>query len=450
MKIVRAFPLRASWWRWLVGACCGFAALLPAEHALYAETAPAPWAAPAAPSPSSTAPAPNFPATAVPPSVAPTPAPVPAGTPAAPSVDHSWLKPVYEQVAASIVLIETEYGTGSGFFFKNNRLIATALHVVDDADVIVVQLSDGRRVKARPVAYSRLHDVALLELEAPVAGARVLEPYAGSVDIGERVLVIGHPFSGLEDEVPELRGLLNWSLTQGIVSAVAGSWLQTDAAINPGNSGGPVLNARGQVLGVVSSKLSNAQGISVAARIGRVEELLSKIGQQSPPRHHWRFEGMELGFIAQISRDTIEGISLGGGSRLFKRYPLRLRVGLLAGSVEPHESTVLETHLTRFTGELTMGVAFPLGPVELSPAIGGALFYDHERNASLRIDDATCTTPPCLVDGKLVHSTEGSFHFLPTVQLNLDFSLLRVGYAYEIGLESDLPSQHRLLIAVIF
>jgi S1-C subfamily serine protease len=367
----------------------------------------------------------------------------------APAAEPSWLKAVYAQVAPSVVLIQTEYGTGSGFFFKNNRLIATALHVVDDADVIVVQLNDGRRVAARAVAYSRVHDVALLELEVPVAGARVLEPYAGIVDIGEKVLVIGHPFSGLEDQVPELRGLLNWSLTQGVVSAAAASWLQTDAAINPGNSGGPILNARGQVLGVVSSKLSAAQGISVAARIGRVQELVSKIGQQSPPRHDWRFEGMEIGFIAQISRDTLEGISLGGGSRLFKRYPLRLRLGLLAGSVEPHESTVLESHLTRFTAELAMGVAFPLGPVELSPAIGGALFYDHERDASLQIDGTACAAPPCLVSGRAVRSSEGSFHFLPVVEINLDFHLLRVGYAYEIGLDRALAAQHRLLIAVV-
>ena len=371
--------------------------------------------------------------------------PAPAAT-----ADPSWLKAVYEQVAASVVLIQTEYGAGSGFFFKSERLIATALHVVDDAEIVVVQLNDGRRVAARVVAYSRLHDVALLELEAPVAGARVLEPYTGVVDIGENVLVIGHPFSGLEDQVPELRGLLNWSLTRGIVSAVAGSWLQTDAAINPGNSGGPILNAHGQVLGVVSAKLSDAQGISVAARIGRVQDLVPKIGQQSPPRHNWRFEGMEIGFIAQISRDTLEGISLGGGSRLFKRYPLRLRLGLLAGSVDAREPTVLESHLTRFTAELAMGVAFPLGPVELSPAIGAALFYDHGRNSSLRLDDSACAELPCLVSAKVVRSSAGSVHFLPAVEVNLDFHLLRVGYAYEIGLDHELASQHRLLIAVIF
>ncbi len=387
-------------------------------------------------------------------SVTPPAAPAPPTT-AAPDAhtsgaDPQWLKAVYERVADSVVLIETEYGTGSGFFFRNNRLIATALHVVDDADVIIVEASDGRRVRGRVVAYARKHDVALVELEQPVAGARVLEPYAGVVDIGENVLVIGHPFSGLEEQVSELRGLLNWSLTQGIVSAVTGSWLQTDAAINPGNSGGPVLNARGEVLGVVSAKLSNAQGISVAARIGRVLELESQIGKQPPPRHNWRFEGVEVGFVAQISRDTIEGFSIGGGSRLFKRYPLRLRLGLLAGNVEPHAANVLETHLVRVSGELTMGVALPLGPVELSPALGAALFYDHATNSSLRIDDVTCATPPCLVDGKLVRSGEGSVHLLPAAELTLDFHLLRLGYAFELALAQALESQHRIFVGVTF
>jgi S1-C subfamily serine protease len=397
-----------------------------------------------------------------PPSPATTAAPAPSATPATPpqqpsapaaspsGADRRWLKDVYGRFADSVVLIETEYGTGSGFFFTTNRLIATALHVVDDADTIVVQTSDGRRIAGHVVAYSRKYDVALVELDVAVPGAQPLQAYDGTLDIGENVLVIGHPFSGLEDQVPELRGLLNWSLTQGVVSALTRSWLQTDAAINPGNSGGPILNARGQVLGVVSAKLSNAQGISVAARIGRVEELLPKIGQQPPPRHNWRFEAVELGFVAQISHDTIEGFSLGAGSRLFKRYPLRLRVGLLAGNVQSHDATVLATHLVRVTGELTMGVALPIGPVELSPALGAALFYDHETNSSLRIDAVACSMPPCLVNGKVVRSGEGSVHFLPTAQVSLDFHLLRVGYAYEIALAQSLESQHRLLIAVIF
>jgi S1-C subfamily serine protease len=397
-------------------------------------------------------PAPSVAASSASPGDSPSPA-VPTSAPV-PNTDgpqaHESLKVVYGQVADSIVLIDTEYGTGSGFFFHDSHLVATALHVVDDADHIIVQANDGQRTTGRVVAYSREHDVALVELKTPFQGVRVLEPHRGFIDIGEKVLVVGHPFSGLENQVKELRGLLNWSLTQGVVSAVSASWIQTDAAINPGNSGGPVMDAHGQVLGVVSAKLSDAQGISVAARVERLEALLPKIGTQPPPRHDWAFDGVELGLVVQASHDVIEGFSLGAGARLLKRFPMRLRIELLAGDVEPDAATIVSTHLVRAATELTFGYALPAGPVEFAPYLGGALFYDHERDSSLRIDDLTCAAPPCLVNGKVLRSSQGQFSFLPLAGLSLDFNLLRVSYAYELALKGSVDSQHRVLIAVIF
>ncbi|HKO46820.1 MAG TPA: S1C family serine protease [Polyangiaceae bacterium] len=383
--------------------------------------------------------------------VAPAPA---APSPSVPSPSPSpreWLRIVYEQVADSVVLIETEFGAGSGFFFHDPRLLATALHVVDDAETIVVQTSDGRRQKGQVVAYSRKHDLALVQLEHAVAGARALEPVSGLVDIGQPVLVIGHPFSGLDAQVHELRGLLNWSMTQGVVSAIASSWLQTDAAINPGNSGGPVVNERGQVLGVVSATLSHAQGISVAARVGRLTELLPLLGTQAPPRHRWRFDGTELGFVVQGGGDVIEGVSLGAGMRLLKRFPVRLRLGLLAGSVEPRRTDVVATRLVRGLAELSGGYALSLGAVELSAYLGGALFYDHERDSSLRIDgDGQCATPPCLVQGKVISSSQGLFRLLPMAGASLNFGRLRLDYAYQVAIEQSIESQHRVLVAFTF
>lgn len=384
---------------------------------------------------------------AVPAEVAPSAAPPPLAA----ATSRAWLKAVYEQVVESVVLIETEFGTGSGFFFNSPRLIATALHVVDDADSIVVEMSDGRRQRGRVVAYSRKFDLALVELERAVPGARMLEPAAALVEIGQPVVVIGHPFSGLEYRVHELRGLLNWSMTEGVVSAVAGSWLQTDAAINPGNSGGPVVNEQGQVLGVVSATLSQAQGISVAARVGRLAELLPLIGTQPAPRHSWLFEGMELGFVVHGSSDVIEGVSLGAGMRLLKHFPVRLRLGLLAGSVQPSRADVVATRLVRGVAELTGGYVFSLAAFELSPYLGGAVYYDHERDSSLRIDsDTTCSAPPCLVNGKVVSSGQGHFRFLPMVGLSLDFARLRLDYAYQLAIEQTIDSQHRVLVAFTF
>ena len=364
---------------------------------------------------------------------------------------REWLKAVYEQVTDSVVLIETEFGAGSGFFFYSPKLIATALHVVDDADTIVVQTSDGRRQEGHVVAYSRKHDLALVELEHAALGARPLEPATDLVEIGQPVVVIGHPFSGLEEQVHELRGLLNWSMTQGVVSAVASSWLQTDAAINPGNSGGPIVNERGQVLGVVSATLSHAQGISLGARVSKLAELLPLLGTQPPPRHLWRFEGMELGFVVHGPNDVIEGISLGTGMRLAKRFPIRLRVGVLAGSVQPAAADVVATRLVRGLAEVSGGYALSLGPVELSPYLGGAAYYDHQHDSSLRIDsDGQCTTPPCLVNGKVVSSTHARFRLLPMAGLSLDFGSLRLDYAYQVAIEQSIDSQHRVLVAFTF
>ncbi|MEI9951272.1 MAG: S1C family serine protease [Pseudomonadota bacterium] len=380
-------------------------------------------------------------------------APPPTAPAAPPPPPRQWLKAVYEQIVDSVVLIETEFGTGSGFFFHSPRLIATALHVVDDADTIVVEMSDGRRQTGHVAAYSRKYDLALLELESAVPGARVLEPAVGLLEIGQPVVVIGHPFSGLEYQVHELRGLLNWSLTQGVVSAVAGSWLQTDAAINPGNSGGPVVNERGQLLGVVSATLSQAQGISLAARVGRLAELLPQLGTQPAPRHLWRFDGMELGFVVQGASDVIEGISLGAGMRLLKHFPVRLRLGLLAGGVQPSQADVVATQLVRGVTELSAGYALSLGPVQLSPYLGAALFYDHRRNSALRIDDAAgCSALPCLVNGKVVSSSQARVRFLPMAGVSLDFGQLRLDYAYQLAIEQSIESesQHRVIAAFTF
>jgi hypothetical protein len=353
-------------------------------------------------------------------------------------------------VADSVVLIETELGTGSGFFFYNTRYVATALHVVDDAETIIVSATDGRRWEGLVVAYSKEHDVALVDLGQEVPGAHLLPPYRGDVQVGETVAVIGHPFSGLERSLPRLRGLLNWSLTQGVVGAVAGSWLQTDAAINPGNSGGPVLNQRGEVLGVVSAKLTNASGIGMIARIARVEELIPKVGKQPPPREMVAFDGLELGFALNWADVVIDGFDLGAGVRFVKRYPVVVRLGFLGGDVEPEDPVVIATRLERFSAEITGGYSLPLGDyLELSPHLGMAFFYDRWHDSSLRIDQTfACATPPCFVDGKVVRSTEAEFRVLPLIGATLDIGHLRLSYAYELDLSGSDRSQHRALFAL--
>jgi len=427
----------------------------PAAPRTPPNTAPA--ASASASAPAAPATAPTLPAASVasvppaPDAAAPAPStPAPTANQPAENDERTWLKRVYDQVADSVVLIETERGTGSGFFFYNARYVATALHVVDEAETIIVSATDGRRWQGHLVAYSEEHDTALVDLGQEAQGVRLLAPYHGTVDIGETVAVIGHPFSGLERSLPRLRGLLNWSLTQGVVGAVAGSWLQTDAAINPGNSGGPVLNHRGEVLGVVSAKLTNAQGIGMIARIERVEELIPKIGRQPERRETVAFDGLELGFAMNWADVVIDGFDVGAGMRFVKHYPVWFRLGFLGGDVEPEDPLVIATRLERFSAEIVGGYALPLNDtIELTPNLGLAVFYDRWHDSSLRIDQTiACANPPCFVDGKVVRSSQAELRVLPLIGATLDIGHLRLSYAYELDLSGSDRSQHRALFAL--
>ncbi|MGY8902969.1 MAG: DegQ family serine endoprotease [Burkholderiales bacterium] len=151
-------------------------------------------------------------------------------------------------------------GVGSGFILSNDGLIMTNAHVVDGADEVLVTLTDRREFKAKIIGADRRTDVALVKIEATGLSA-IKVGDVSRLKVGEWVMAIGSPF-GLEN-----------SVTAGIVSAKqrdTGDYLpfiQTDVAINPGNSGGPLINMRGEVVGINSqiySRSGGFQGISFA------------------------------------------------------------------------------------------------------------------------------------------------------------------------------------------
>ncbi|TLM99487.1 trypsin-like serine protease, partial [bacterium] len=151
----------------------------------------------------------------------------------------------------------TQRSLGSGFIISNEGYILTNNHVVANADEIKVRLSDGREFKGQVKGSDEKLDLALIKIDArdhlPVATLGDSD----AIEVGEWVLAIGNPF-GLAETV-----------TAGIVSAkgrVIGSgpyddFIQTDASINPGNSGGPLVNARGEVVGINTAIVAGGQGI---------------------------------------------------------------------------------------------------------------------------------------------------------------------------------------------
>ena len=193
-------------------------------------------------------------------------------------------------------------GVGSGFILSADGFIMTNAHVVDGADEVIVTLTDKRELRARIIGADKRTDVAVVKVDA--AGLPFVK--IGDVNrlkVGEWVMAIGSPF-GLENTV-----------TAGIVSAKqrdTGDYLpfiQTDVAINPGNSGGPLLNLRGEVVGINSqiySRSGGFMGISFAIPIDeaiRVSEQLRTVGRVIRGRI-----GVQIG---AVTKDVAESIGLG-------------------------------------------------------------------------------------------------------------------------------------------
>ena len=196
---------------------------------------------------------------------------------------------------------EVPRGVGSGFIISPDGFLLTNHHVVDGADEIYVTLTDKREFKGRLIGSDRRTDVALVKIEA--TGLPALK--IGDVNrlrVGEWVVAIGSPF-GLDNTV-----------TAGIVSAKGrdtGDYLpfiQTDVAVNPGNSGGPLLNLRGEVVGINSqiySRTGGFMGISFAIPIDEA----MRVGDQL--RASGRVTRGRIGVgIAEVTKDVAEPLGL--------------------------------------------------------------------------------------------------------------------------------------------
>lgn len=193
-------------------------------------------------------------------------------------------------------------GVGSGFILTTDGFVMTNAHVVEGADEVIVTLTDKREFKAKIIGADKRSDVAVVKIDATGLPA-VKVGDLSRLRVGEWVMAIGSPF-GLENTV-----------TAGIVSAKqrdTGDYLpfiQTDVAINPGNSGGPLINMRGEVIGINSqiySRSGGFQGISFAIPMdeaARVADQLRATGKVTRGRI-----GVQ---IDQVSKELAESIGLG-------------------------------------------------------------------------------------------------------------------------------------------
>ena len=252
--------------------------------------------------------------------------PVPPNMPRTPRAERGQPQPDEEQPR----------GVGSGFILTADGFVMTNAHVVEGADEVIVTLPDKREFKAKIIGADKRSDVAVVKIEA-IGLPAVKIGDVNRLKVGEWVMAIGSPF-GLDNTV-----------TAGIVSAKqrdTGDYLpliQTDVAINPGNSGGPLINMRGEVVGINSqiySRSGGFQGISFAIPIdeaARVSDQLRASGKVTRGRI-----GVQ---IESVSKEVAESIGLGKPQGALVR-------GVESGA--PAEKAGIEAGdiITKFDGKL--------------------------------------------------------------------------------------------------
>lgn len=221
----------------------------------------------------------------------------------------------------------TERSLGSGVVIRPDGYILTNEHVVLQAGTVQIQLADDRKLTARLVGADSDSDLAVLKVDEAKSLPHLPLGTSDDLMIGETVIAIGNPFG------------LSHTVTTGVVSALNRSlntgertyydFIQTDASINPGNSGGPLLNIKGELIGINSAIYGKAQGIGFAIPISRakriVEELIS----------HGAVEAPWIGIATQTLTPE-----------LASHFALREKRGVIIRAVEP-ESPAARADLQR-------------------------------------------------------------------------------------------------------
>ena len=230
---------------------------------------------------------------------------------------------IYKRVLPSVVNITSnalvfnfflgavpQQGQGSGFILDKSGHVLTNFHVVENANRgIEVQLSNKHRYTAHLIGSDRVHDLALLQIDAPNLQPVTLAD-SSNLAVGQKVYAIGNPFG------------LAGTMTRGIISSIRSirgaegapieDAIQTDAAINPGNSGGPLLNSRGEVIGINTMILSNSDqsaGIGFAIPINTAKAVLGDLTR------YGRVRRPSLGIVSfPVGPDLAEQLGLAADS----------------------------------------------------------------------------------------------------------------------------------------
>ncbi|MFQ5434218.1 MAG: S1C family serine protease [Anaerolineae bacterium] len=226
--------------------------------------------------------------------------PLPDSLLAALDAEDLMIANLYDRASPSVVHITSQVvtmnfffgpmpseGAGSGFVFDEAGHIVTNNHVIEGAESIEVTFSDETRLAAQVVGADPRNDLAVIQIDGdlPPGVTPLTLGDSTQLRVGQRAIAIGNPFG------------LDRTLTTGVVSAlgrplqtdnnVIFNVIQTDAAINPGNSGGPLLDSRGQVIGVNTAVRQNAEGIGFAVPVETVKRVAPSLISDGAYPHPW-------------------------------------------------------------------------------------------------------------------------------------------------------------------
>jgi S1-C subfamily serine protease len=180
---------------------------------------------------------------------------------------------IIESAVEGVVTIRTDISQGTGFIIDENGYVVTNYHVMQNAQAATIITYDNENHRVSLIGYDPDFDIALLKISGSYHPLTLGD--SDDVQVGERVIAIGNPLG------------LGFSVTQGIVSGVhrrelnnPAAYIQTDAALNPGNSGGPLINKKGEVIGINNFKVGSAEGLGFALESNYIKEAVNDIYYQ--------------------------------------------------------------------------------------------------------------------------------------------------------------------------
>jgi S1-C subfamily serine protease len=180
---------------------------------------------------------------------------------------------IIEDSIISVVTVRTDIGQGTGFIITDEGYVVTNAHVLSGGSEVYILDYEQNEYLTKLIGYNINLDIALLKIEGYYTP--LVLGNSDEVQVGEKVIAIGNPLG------------LQFSVSEGIVSAVdrigmneISGYIQTDAALNPGNSGGPLINTKGQVIGINNFKVGSGESLGFALESNYIKEAINNISQQ--------------------------------------------------------------------------------------------------------------------------------------------------------------------------